>query len=141
MPQVIEHIDKIAREKQRNVLYLTFTDTENKKEDELFQIVDYENHPARNTIIAWLERHKVPYDECAGIASENMMVEYMGQLYIDVPYELNNPDYQKLQHFLEDENGEVRFDGVAFWVLSLELAMKNAHHDEPGFWDRWAENF
>jgi hypothetical protein len=65
----------------------------------------------------------------------------MGQLYIDVPYELNNPDYQKLQNFLEDENGEVRFDGVKFWIFPLERAMKNAHHDEPGFWDRRADNF
>jgi len=35
----------------------------------------------------------------------------------------------------------MKIDGVVFCYLPLEMAMKNAHHDEPGFWDRWAENF
>ena len=141
MPQLINHIDKIARDKKRDVLYLTFEDAQEINEDAIFHVVDYENHPARKTIIEWFDCNNVPYEECGDIASVNMIVGYMGQLYIDVPYELNNPDYQKLQNFLEDENGEVRFDGVKFWIFPLERAMKNAHHDEPGFWERWADNF
>jgi hypothetical protein len=31
--------------------------------------------------------------------------------------------------------------GLLFCYLPLDLAMKNKHHDEPGFWDRWADNF
>jgi hypothetical protein len=31
------------------------------------------------------------------------------------------------------------YDGMR--KVKLSTAMKNAHHDEPGFWERWAENF
>ena len=27
------------------------------------------------------------------------------------------------------------------FFIGLAYASKNAHHDEPGFWDRWAEDF
>jgi hypothetical protein len=30
---------------------------------------------------------------------------------------------------------------MLFWALSLNVATTNAHQDEPGFWERWAENF
>jgi hypothetical protein len=35
----------------------------------------------------------------------------------------------------------MKFEGAKFCYLPLAVAMENAHHDEPGFWDRWAENF
>ena len=35
----------------------------------------------------------------------------------------------------------MRFDDVKFYIVTLEHAMQNAHHDEPGFWERWADNF
>ena len=33
------------------------------------------------------------------------------------------------------------FREVEFWLLPLNIAMKNAEHDERGFWERWAEKF
>ena len=30
---------------------------------------------------------------------------------------------------------------VTFFYCPLDKAMENAAHDEPGFWQRWAENF
>ena len=35
----------------------------------------------------------------------------------------------------------MRNEQVQFFYLPLEHAMRNAHHDEPGFWDKWADNF
>jgi hypothetical protein len=35
----------------------------------------------------------------------------------------------------------MRFDKAKFYVVTLDAAMKNAHDDEPGFWDKWAEDF
>jgi hypothetical protein len=35
----------------------------------------------------------------------------------------------------------MRHDGVRFYAMSLDHAMDNAEHDEPGFWERWAEGF
>jgi hypothetical protein len=69
------------------------------------------------------------------------MRSYAGQVFIDVPFDEANPQYQKVQAFLEHPDGTMRFDDVKFYVVPLEDAMKNSHHDEPGFWERWAENF
>lgn len=44
MPQILEHIDKIARDKQRDVLYVDFF------EDLRFHY-DYENCPVRQAFI------------------------------------------------------------------------------------------
>lgn len=49
--------------------------------------------------------------------------------------------YQTVRYYLEQMDGTMRFPTVRFYVLPLEHAMKNAHHDEPGFWERWAEKF
>jgi len=35
----------------------------------------------------------------------------------------------------------MRHAGVRFYVMPLDYAMENAAHDEPGFWERWAEDF
>ena len=69
------------------------------------------------------------------------MRSYAGEIFIDVPFDETDSQYRKLQAFLEHADGTSRFDDVRFFVVSLALAMKNAHHDEPGFWDRWADHF
>lgn len=43
------------------------------------------------------------------------------------------PAYQALEAFLENPDGSMRIPGTAFWLLSLDLAMKNVEHDEPGY--------
>jgi hypothetical protein len=51
------------------------------------------------------------------------------------------PLCKALHEYLEYPDGSMRFPTVRFYFLTLEIAMQNAHHDEPGFWDKWAENF
>jgi len=46
-----------------------------------------------------------------------------------------------LNEHLENPDGSSKVKGVTLWALTLELALKNKHHDEPGFWEKWAENF
>lgn len=48
---------------------------------------------------------------------------------------------QLVRDYLEYSNGTMRFETVGFWYLPLEKAMENAHYDELGFWERWAESF
>ena len=142
MPMLIEHIDAIARKKGRDVLYLNFFQDKDGDEDDFFpRELDWENLPVRKQIIAWLEENGIAWRFCAHFANENMMMGYRGDLYLDVPFVIENPIYQKLQNYLETPDGVIRFPGVRFLYLPLEMAMKNAHHDEPGFWERWAENF
>ena len=48
---------------------------------------------------------------------------------------------QKLSEHLEYADGRMKIKGLLFCYVPLEMAMKNKHHDEEGFWERWAENF
>lgn len=70
-----------------------------------------------------------------------MMVSYRGSIYIDVPYDSSDPSYRALEAFLEYPDGSLRMPHMRFLVIGLDDAQKNAHHDEPGFWERWAERF
>jgi hypothetical protein len=101
----------------------------------------YEKDAVRDEIIENLNRLGVSWVECGSIASECGFSSYKGQIYIDVPMDVNLPIYRELNDYLEYPNGEMRFSTVRFNYLTLEVAMKNAHHDEPGFWETWAENF
>jgi hypothetical protein len=134
MPQLIEHIDAIARQRQRDVLFLRFCTPE----DAHF---DYEGMESRKRILQFFERESIPWQQCADVASVNSMSSYAGQIFIDVRFDESDPLYQKVQAFIEHPDGTVRFSDVNFYVVGLEYAMKNAHHDEPGFWEKWAENF
>lgn len=135
MPQLIQHIDQIARQKQRDVLLIQF-------DWELIE--DYgcwDEVPIRQQIVAWLETEGILWQPCAHFAIENGLLSYCGQIYVDVPYGEGNADFKKLSAYLEHEDGTMRWPEVAFCYLTLDTAMKNAHHDEPGFWEKWAEDF
>ena len=133
MPLVIKHIDEIAREKQRDVLFVVFN--EKKEYDSLMDYLsyDYENDPVRIDLMEWLEQNEIPYYTCAHFANENVILPYRGQLYIDIPMDENDEQYLKLKNHLEYEDGKMKIKGITFYVLSLSQAMKNAHHDEDGF--------
>lgn len=135
MPQLIEHIDAIARQKKHDVIFLEFITAERPRFPPHGEI------ESRKRILEWFDAEAISWRMCGHIANENVMRSYAGQVYIDVPYDLNNPTYQDVRAFLEYPDGTMRFDDVKFWILSLDHAMKNAHHDEPAFWERWAENF
>tara|TARA_B100000745_G_scaffold293026_1_gene234506 strand:- start:77 stop:478 length:402 start_codon:yes stop_codon:yes gene_type:complete len=132
--QLIDHIDKIARDKGRGVLFIHF-------DRKVFLGYEYEDWDIRNQLIEWFENNGIAVYPCAHFASENGFESYRGQLYVDVPYVESDPDFQNVRDYLEYPDGNSRYHGVLFCYLSLDLAMKNKHHDEPGFWDRWADNF
>lgn len=139
MARYLRHIDHIARIKQRDVLYLLFRDSS--YSPELIKFHEYEDDPNRADAIQWLDSVGISWAPCFREADENSIRPYKGDIYLDVPFDLNDPDYQKLaEHFeLPDESNRIK--GVYFCYFPLQEAMKNAHHDEPGFWDQWAENF
>ena len=133
MPYLLKCIDQIAREKQRGALYVTFTDKD-------FGF-DHENDSNRKQVISWLESKGIGWLPCGHVANPNVMGSYQGQIYIDLPYDTELPAYQKLEAYLQRPDDTMRIDGVTFYYLPLEVAMKNAYMDEPGYWDRWAEDF
>jgi hypothetical protein len=139
MAQVLEHIDKIARDKNRDVLFIVFKDAKNEIDEEFSY--DYETDSVRAEFLLWLNQNNIPYQKCGPIASVNGWESYRGQLYIDVPMDENDQRYQKLNNHLENQDGTMKIAGISYYYIPLKVAMKNAHHDEPGFWEKWAENF
>ena len=131
MPQLLQHIDQIGRAQQRDVLFLEFSGSSG----------HYASNPQRENILAWLDQNGITYRECGGYASETRMESYRGQVYIDVPYDVDDPAYLQLEAYLENDDGTMRLEGVRFSCYPLDYCMKNAHHDVPGFWDRWANAF
>jgi len=137
MPQLIEHIDAIARRKQRDVLFLEFLGNEI---DSPRSRWNWGASVGRQTVINWLKANQIRCQSCGDIAETNSMTPHAGQIYIDVPYDETDSVYQKVLRYLETPDGSSRLPGVRLFVLKLHIAMENVHHDEPGFWDRWAEH-
>lgn len=133
MPELIEHIDAIARKQQRDVLSIRFYTRE--------AIRDYHfrRDPERQRVTDWLDENGIAWQPCGPVANENAMQAYRGDIYVDVPFDSSNAQFQKLQAYLENPDGTMRHLSVTFEYYPLALAMKNVHHDEPGFWDRWAD--
>lgn len=141
----IEHIDAIARQKQRDVLHVEFHLPETKNEDvsklDRLTEVEWRDLPIRHQLIDWLEGHGIDWKPCGHFANTRLMMGYCGQIYIDLPFDKSLSAYRELEAFLEHPDGTMRFPEATFYCCPLSLAMKNAAHDEPGFWSRWAENF
>lgn len=115
MSQLLQHIDAIAREKKRDVLFIHF---ENYEED------DQGDDPIRSIVLAWLEDHEIPHQPCMGLEQEGFVDTYVGDIYVDLPLDETDPTYQKLSEYLEDDEGNMMLDGVLFFVLSLETALE-----------------
>lgn len=137
MPGSIEYIDAIARKKQRDVLFLEF----HPESPSARRNYSFEDDEMRKAILEWFDSNQVSWSMCGPYANPNVMAPYFGQVYIDVPYDESLPAYCKLRDYLEYQDGSMRHAGVRFCAVSLNHAMKNAEHDQPGFWERWAEDF
>jgi len=137
MPVLIEHIDAIARRKQRTVLFLEFHPQPFRE----WRNYRYEDDATRTAVMAWLDAHGVPWTPCGPFADPRVMAPWLGQVYLDVPWEESLPEYRELRDYLEHPDGTVRHAGMRFLAMSLDHAMQNAAHDGPGFWERQAEDF
>jgi hypothetical protein len=134
---LLQHIDAIARARQRAVLYLEFHPAERASAANYL----FERDVVRDQFLAWLDMHGIGWQPCGPIASILRMESYRGQVYVDVPFDENLPLYCLLRDALEHPDGSMKLSSVRFMVLSLDRAMENAEHDEPGFWERWADTF
>jgi hypothetical protein len=141
MPELIEHIDAIARRVKRDVLFLVFVepgtqDLSDAMTESFFQ-TNRGNSNIENETRLWLTKNNIGHYACAPFASENFFMGGPVWLYIDVPFEENNVEYKLISNYLENKDGTMKIPGVRFCYTTLEKAMKNAHHDEPGYWDKF----
>ena len=134
MPQLLQTIYEIAVEKGRDVLCIVFGDPRvpppyyeglNVLNDELIEWPDWRTHPTRQQVVDWLKINGIAYRK-TGFPQEGWIIEgYGGSLYLDVPFDTSNPEYQKLAAFLEDPDGSPRLPGMTFWAVSLESAHRH----------------
>lgn len=129
MPRILNHIDAIAREKNRDVLFVVFT-------DDVFDFSEkYQNLPERNELIHWLTENNIEFQPCFGVAVDGLLIQpYLGHLYLDVVFDENDPVYKKLVNHLENQDGSMKNPNVKFMYLPLEMALKNSHHDDPNYY-------
>jgi len=145
MPRVMKTVDQIARDKQRDVLYITFKKEapEPEYDDDMIldghAVFDWKDNANRKQVVSFLDKHQIPYQMCFDPQPIGGMLilamPYEGQLYIDMPYDKTNAQCKILETYLENPDGSTKLTDVYFWLYRLESAMKNAEHDEPGFWD------
>lgn len=129
MPQLIQYLDKIAREKQRDVLMLNFIDS-SMDLDEVLDM-DFEQYKPFVETTAWLDANNIKWQPCT--LQLNMVLS--GRIYVDVPFDQDDPVYQKLADYLENPDGSMKIEGVKFFYMPLGKAMEYAYQDEPGYWD------
>jgi hypothetical protein len=130
MVEILEHIDAISRREERDVILIEF-------EGSYSDMANWRQNATRKKIVQWLEQHDVGWERCFGVADECVIESYAGQIYVDCPLDETNSSYRALSDFLEDPDGNNRFAGYRFLYVPLEVANKNSHHDEPGFWENF----
>ena len=126
MPKTIKNIDKIGREKNRDVLYIQF-------DKKVFPKYNYKNYKNRAELLKWLDTHNIGYEECFGVSSDNGFESYRGQLYIDIIYDESLDIYNLLNDHIEPQDGVLRFEGIGLWYLPLSVAMENAYMDDSNY--------
>ncbi len=141
MPMNIEHIDAIARKLQRDVLYIAFNPQPTSEDEDEAMFFEWNRLPIRQQVIDWLDSRGISWRFCGYYADVNSWMRYQGQTYVDVPFDQKNPVFQELSAILENPDGSMRYPDCSFYYCPLDHAMKNSAHDEPGFWERWAETF
>ncbi len=125
MPMLIEHIDAIARKKQRDVLYVTFHPQKTSNTDPWDRSsYEWEQDPIRETVCKWLTEHHIDCQPCGNIANVHSMCSYRGQIYLDVPFDENDPLYALVRDYLENPDGSMRFETVIFGIYHWKKPWK-----------------
>ena len=100
----------------------------------------YHDDPYRAALLQWLDEQGIGWEKCGPFVTVFFSFGYLGDIYIDVPYDEDNPRYQLVRDHIENPDGTMSDqEHVRWYYLPLEHAMKNAHQDEPGYWDRIGE--
>ncbi|MDO9271946.1 MAG: hypothetical protein Q7T94_02855 [Rugosibacter sp.] len=128
MPRLIEPIDAIARKLQRDVFFIRFFP----KNGDFFDENNFP--PIRQKILDWLDHEKIRWCDCADIESDYSWRSWQGEVFLlDALTNNDDPITARVNSFLEFPDSTSRFEGVLFIYLPLKQAMKNAHHDDPGY--------
>jgi len=134
MVTMLKTLDKIAREKQRDVLYLTFHHSESLVLETDVGKFDWEGSAMRKKVIGVLDGLHISYQACfSPLPTDGTIIlamPYKGQIYIDMPYDESNTLYKQIVSHLKHPDGSMKLPNVGFWHYPLQEAMKNAEQKE-----------
>jgi len=70
-----------------------------------------------------------------------MLGSHDGSLALETPYIPDGDEVRLLDSYFETSDARPSVEGRVLNLLPLNELMKNAHHDEHGFWEAWADRF
>ncbi len=120
MPQLIRAIDEIAREKQRDVIFVQFHNFATGF------VGDYRKNSSRGVIIKWLDENDIWHCPCGGFDSGSIVDGYGGELYVDVTIDHNDSSFIRLLDLFSDEEGGQIFDDAWLFYFPLAVALVNS---------------
>jgi len=124
MPQLIMHIDQLAMDNRRDVLFVRFAESfEGQKR--MGSREYYKKSKIRQRLLEFLEENEIGSIECGPPSNSGYMSGYWGEIYIDVPFDESDSDYRKVQAFLENEDGSMKFDDARFYYFPYEYAKES----------------
>ena len=124
MPQLLLTIDEIAREKQRDVIFIQFHNFSTGF------VADYRTNPSREAIISWLDEQGIAHIPCGGFDSGCIVEGYDGELYIDVAIDADDDNFCKLSERFLGEGGKRRYENAWLFYLPLAVALLNSDEAE-----------
>ena len=129
MPMSIEHLDHIALQKNRDILFLDFKIEPEGKENSELPDGPKRDEAMEAKIIAWLERENIDYCYAGPVSWSGWICGGPLYLYLDVPMDEANEDYKKLCAYLENADGSMRFQNCLFCYMTLERCKEKAVTD------------
>lgn len=112
MPMLLKILDKIAIEKQRDVLFLDFPD-----------MSDWRTNPIRRELLEWFKENQIAVKLCfPPLDVGTISYPYTGSFYMDVPYDIHLPEYKKCVEKFENSDEMMKIKGVDWYIMTLEEA-------------------
>ena len=137
MPELIKHIDAIARVRERDVLMIAPDRSDLATEVQKL----WRRSCERQELIDWLDANFIDWEPSGWPPRNSCMESYQGGIYIDLPYAPFEPLCIKLGDYVkEDAQGILKWPGMRLYLCSLEWAQQFAHHDKPEYWAEQAED-
>ena len=73
------------------------------------------------------------------MSSGVMMCGYMGDIYLDIPYDKDLPLHQELEAYLQYSDDRMRFDNVMFLYMPLDVASRMIASIQNAIRSSWPE--
>lgn len=101
MVMLLEYIDTIARRVGHDVIFVG-------PKQQLGKTAFWRESQAARTFIAWLDQQKFKWQFCGPIEGRGWWDT--AYIYVQISCEIDNPRYQALSDFLDDEQGRCKWE-------------------------------